>query len=136
MPPPSPMSLHDRFDRIREVYAHDHEVLWLLALAEPRWMRVARRDDLVRGAIAEHFPGKLTCAAKALSTALTAYLLSNWPAEAALLALPGWSPRHVTLHQIMRANSGKPLGWRQITNICQIAKNPPRLQSARGKVAA
>jgi hypothetical protein len=89
-------------------------------------------DALTRDALQEHFPDKLTLSAKALDRALSAYWLSNWPAEQHLPTLPdSASPRHCALHAILRANGGKALGWRQIVNIAGgIAKKSPPLQSA------
>jgi hypothetical protein len=75
-------------------------------------------------------PDKLTLSAKALALALAAYATSTWQAEQRLPVLPdSASPRHCALHAILRANGGKALGWRQITNICAVAKKSPPLQS-------
>jgi hypothetical protein len=130
-PQPSPMSDQDRIARILTRYGDDPDVQWLVERFEPRQCRIKRRDALTRAALQEHFPDKLTLSAKALDRALSAYALSNWPLEQHLSVLPdGASPRHCALHAILRANGGKPLGWRQITNICAVAKKGHQLQSA------
>jgi hypothetical protein len=119
-----------RLARILARYGADPDIVWLVELFEPRQCRIKRRDVLTRDALQEHFPNKLTCAAKDLARALSAYALSNWPAEQHLLTLPDASPRHCALHAILRANNGKPLGWRQIVNVAGgIAKKSPLLQS-------
>src|SRR5580693_4669287 len=104
MPPaPSPMSDQARLARICERYGGDPDIAWLVEQLEPRWVRIARRDALTRAALQEHFPDKLTLSAKALDRALSAYWLSNWPAEQHLLTLPdSASPRHCALHAILR----------------------------------
>jgi hypothetical protein len=128
---PQPSVNQARIARILVRYGDDPEVRWLVEQLEPRQYRIKRRDALTRAAVQEHFPDKLTLSAKALARALAAYALSNWPVEQHLPALPdSASPRHCVLHAILRANGGKPLGWRQITNICAVAKKGPLLQPA------
>jgi hypothetical protein len=138
MPQPlSPMADQARIARILVRYGDDPDVRWLVESLEPRQCRIKRRDALTRAALQEHFPDKLTCAAKDLTRALVAYALSNWPAEQHLPVLPdSASPRHCALHAILRANGGKPLGWRQITNICAVAKKGHQLQSANVRKAS
>jgi hypothetical protein len=139
MPPqPSPMSDQAHLARILARYGGDPDIVWLVEQLEPRQCRVKRRDALTRAALQEHFPDKPTCSARALGRALSAYASSNWPAEQHLPALPdSASPRHCALHAILRANGGKPLGWRQIVNIAGgIAKKEPLLQPAYGKIAS
>jgi hypothetical protein len=138
MPPqPPPMSDQDRLARILARYGNDPDIAWLIERIEPRQCRIKRRDALTRAALQEHFPDKLTLSAKALDRALSAYWSSNWPAEQHLLTLPDASPRHCALHAILRANNGKPLGWRQIVNIAGgIAKKGPLLQSTNVRKAS
>jgi hypothetical protein len=128
----------DRIARILTRYGGDPDVTWLVEQLEPRQCRIKRRDALTCAALQEHFPDKLTLSAKALGRALSAYRLSNWPAEQHLPTLPdSASPRHCALHAILRANGGKALGWRQIVNIAGgIAKKGPLLQPAYGKIAS
>jgi hypothetical protein len=122
-PQSSPTADQARLARILARYGNDPDITWLIQLLEPRWARIARRDALTRAALQEHFPDKLTLSAKALARALAAYATSTWQAEQHLPALPdSASPRHCALHAILRANGGKPLGWRQITSICAVAK--------------
>ena len=96
--------------------------IWLSSRLDPPWRRRQKRlavRDAAVWAARVHFPDPhVTCAAKATAAALDAYARSNWSSECDIADLPeGVSARHRTLHAILRANNGKSLGWRKITDI-------------------
>jgi hypothetical protein len=103
---------------------------WLRDQLEPPWRRRRRRraagDAAVRDARVVFSNPHTTCAARSLSTALAAYLASNYRFEKDYAVLPEASVRHAMLHAIARANDGRPLGWRRIVDIwrLQIATVP------------
>lgn len=92
-------------------------------LVLPAWLlrrrRLAARDAAIRAARAGYFTDpRVTLAAKQLATALRAYAASNWRREQHLASLPdAVSGRHRAQHMVLRANNGKPLGWRRICEI-------------------
>lgn len=80
-----------------------------------RPQRIRARDRAIREAIAEHYAGPPTCAAKALATALKRYADGGFRLGAQLS--PDASAHRRALHTILTLNCGKPLGWRRIVEI-------------------
>jgi hypothetical protein len=114
----------ERLGRILAQLEDADDRAWVIAQLEPAWLsrrrRLEARDAAIRAA-RQFFPDeRVTCAAKALARALTAYRASNWHAEKDSAALPATaSGRHRALHGILRANGGASIGWRRIVDVMQ-----------------
>jgi hypothetical protein len=89
----------------------------LVEAIEPRQCRITRRDEAIRAALAEHFPGKPTPAAGALWAALRSYAATGWKTEQDFEVSPSSDPRRRALHRILRLSGGKVLCQKQLANI-------------------
>ena len=87
----------------------------------PAWRRrehrFAARDALLRDARRRLFPGPRTVAARRLSRALGAYAIAGWRWERERGLPADANERHSANFAILKANGGRPLGWRRIADI-------------------
>lgn len=107
-----------RLDRLLQKYPGDADVAWLVERCSPHHSRIQRRDSAIRAAVSRS-PGPVTTEAKALSVALLAHYRTAWMVERYLGVPDGADERHRALHEILRLNGGKPLGYRRIIDICK-----------------
>jgi hypothetical protein len=108
------------------------DAAWLRDRLDLPWRRRRRhraaRDAAVRDARIVFSNPQITCAARSLAAALTAYVASNFRIEKDVTTLSeGASLRHVVLHAIARANGGRPLGWRSIYGIWRLQQSSPQI---------
>ena len=109
-----------RVERILERLEPD-DAAWLTRLLDQRTSaqrRLEQRDEAVRQVwpYVTHLPP--TVAAKRLARSLDRYLTTRWRHEQLQSELPDDAEGlHRALHRIVRANEGRPLGWRQLLNI-------------------
>lgn len=104
--------------------AHRRKILdYLVSVSRPlvppptRPQRIAARDRAIRRAIVEHYrDDPPTVGAKALAAALKRYEQGEFRHGSELLASASTHRR--ALHSILTLNSGKPLAWRRIAEIC------------------